>query len=405
VRASWGPDETHQRAIVRRFIESGYKFDYLEQEVLTPGRGFRWFLNLASGEVVNGRLERVWGSTIETTDRKRAELELTWLKEALEQERDYLRDEVRKAGAFGEIIGESAALRRALEQVEAVAPTPATVLITGESGVGKELFARAIHDRSPRASRPLIRVNCASIPRDLFESEFFGHVRGAFTGALKDRQGRFNLAERGTLFLDEVGEIPLASQAKLLRVLQEREFERVGDDRTQRVDVRVIAGSNRDLRQEAAQGRFREDLYFRLAAFPVHVPPLRERREDVPALATHFLNRAVMELNVRGPHLPDAEIERLQAYDWPGNVRELQNLVERALILSRGGPMRFADLLPSATGAPTATSAVRTRGAPPDRSEIEAALLRHGGNVSRVARELEVARPTLYRRMRDLGLR
>ena len=206
------------------------------------------------------------------------------LRSNLEHERDYLREQVEEVGAFGNILGRSAALRRVQQQVEIVAPTDATVLVLGESGTGKELVARAIHQRSARAAKPLVRVNCASIPRELFESEFFGHVRGAFTGAVRDRVGRFQLADGGTLFLDEVGEIPLDLQVKLLRVLQEGEFERVGDERTRRVDVRVIAATNRDLRREVDEGRFRLDLYYRLGVFPLEMPPLRDRREDIPEL-------------------------------------------------------------------------------------------------------------------------
>ena len=263
------------------------------------------------------------------------------LRRQLEMERDYLREEVREAGAFGEILGRSPALDRALRQVELVAATGANVLILGESGTGKELIARAIHQRSSRAKRAMVKVNCGSIPAELFESEFFGHARGAFTGALKDRIGRFQLADGGTLFLDEVGEIPIALQAKLLRVLQEGEFERVGEDRTRRVDVRVIAATNRDLRKEVEEGRFRLDLFYRLGVFPMEVPPLRERKEDLPELAAHFMRQACARLHVPEPRLPRRELERAQNYSWPGNVRELQNVVERAVILARNGVMEF----------------------------------------------------------------
>ncbi len=259
------------------------------------------------------------------------------LRANLEHERDYLREQVEEVGAFGNILGRSAALRRVQQQVEIVAPTDATVLVLGESGTGKELVARAIHQRSTRAAKPLVRVNCASIPRELFESEFFGHVRGAFTGAVRDRVGRFQLADGGTLFLDEVGEIPLDLQVKLLRVLQEGEFERVGDERTRRVDVRVIAATNRDLRREVDEGRFRLDLYYRLGVFPLETPPLRDRREDIPELVTHFLRQASERLHVPAPRLRAQDLQLAQRYDWPGNVRELQNAVERAVISARGG--------------------------------------------------------------------
>jgi transcriptional regulator with GAF, ATPase, and Fis domain len=259
------------------------------------------------------------------------------LRHELEMERDYLRQEVREEGAFGEILGRSPALHRLVSQVEMVAPTDANVLIQGESGSGKELVARAVHQRSARAHKSMVKVNCGSIPRELFESEFFGHARGSFTGAIRDRVGRFQLADGGTLFLDEVGEIPIELQSKLLRVLQEGEFERVGDEATRRVNVRVIAATNRDLRREVAEGRFRLDLYYRLGVFPIEVPPLRDRLEDVPELAAHFVRHACMRFHVAEPKLPQRELERARQYSWPGNVRELQNVIERAVILANGG--------------------------------------------------------------------
>ncbi len=236
------------------------------------------------------------------------------------------------------LIGASAAWRKVLRQIELVAESDATVLITGESGTGKELVARAIHDNSRRRGQPLVRVNCAAIAPELFESEFFGHARGAFTGAHKDRAGRFGAADGGTILLDEVGEIPLNLQGKLLRVLQESQYERVGEDRTRSVDVRVIAATNRDLQKEAEAGRFRQDLYYRLSIFPIHIAPLRERLEDVPVLAEHFLRKLQWRdsSNTVQPIKLDAEnISALQNYHYPGNVRELENIIERAGILSR----------------------------------------------------------------------
>jgi transcriptional regulator with GAF, ATPase, and Fis domain len=261
------------------------------------------------------------------------------LRRALESERDYLREEVRETGAFGDILGRSAALRRVQREIDTVAATDTSVLILGESGTGKELVARAIHQRSSRADKPLVKVNCGSIPRELFESEFFGHVRGSFTGAVRDRIGRFQLANGGTLFLDEVGEIPPDLQAKLLRVLQEGEFERVGDDATRHVDVRVLAATNRDLQKDIADGRFRLDLYYRLGVFPIEVPPLRERQDDIPELISHFVRRCSERLHLPVPRLPVRELDRAREYDWPGNIRELQNAVERAVILARGGAL------------------------------------------------------------------
>jgi transcriptional regulator with GAF, ATPase, and Fis domain len=215
------------------------------------------------------------------------------------------------------------------------------VLILGETGTGKELVAHEIHRRSGRKDGPLVRVNCASIPRELFESEFFGHIRGAFTGAVKDRPGRFETAEGGTLFLDEIGEVPMEMQTKLLRVLQEKRYERVGDDRTRYADVRIIAATNGDLKAAVSAGRFREDLYYRLHVFPIQVPPLRERADDIPALAKHFVDLSVKELKCPKPRLTRASVTKLQSYNWPGNIRELRNVVERAVILAQGGVLDF----------------------------------------------------------------
>jgi transcriptional regulator with GAF, ATPase, and Fis domain len=240
-----------------------------------------------------------------------------------------------------------------LARIEAVADTPANVLIVGETGTGKELVAHAIHTRSGRSNGPLVKVNCASIPDELFESEFFGHVRGAFTGAHRDRVGRFQLADGGTIFLDEVGEIPLALQGKLLRVLQEREFERVGDDSTRVVDVRVIAATNKDLEKAVEAGEFREDLYYRLSVFPVPVPPLRRRGDDVVQLAVHFLEQVCREFGRPCPQLTQSQADALRSYAWPGNVRELKNVIERAVILSTADNLRLDLSLPAALpGAP-----------------------------------------------------
>ena len=259
----------------------------------------------------------------------------------LEAQNAYLREEIRVEQNFGDIIGESPGLRKVVQQIQLVAPTNASVLITGESGTGKELVARAIHEHSSRSGRALVKLNCSAVPEGLFESEFFGHVRGAFTGALKDKPGRFELADGGTLFLDEIGEVPLAMQAKLLRVLQEQELERIGDTRTRKINVRIVAATNRDLKKEVDTGRFRQDLFCRLSVFPIEVPPLRERREDIPPLAAHFVRQSARRMNRPDLRITQAALGELAAYDWPGNVRELQNTVERAVILSRGGPLRF----------------------------------------------------------------
>ncbi len=267
--------------------------------------------------------------------------EIQRLKGQLELHNSYLQEAVEEAKAFGDLVGQSAALRHIVSKIDLVAPTEASVLILGETGTGKELVAHEIHRRSARKDGPLVRVNCASIPRELFESEFFGHVRGSFTGAVKDRAGRFETAEGGTIFLDEVGEIPLDIQNKLLRVLQEKRYERVGDDRTRRADARIVAATNRDLKKAVAAGRFREDLYYRLNVFPIQVPPLRERMNDIPLLAKHFVELSARELKCAKPRLTRAGVTKLQSYDWPGNVRELRNVIERAVILARGGVLEF----------------------------------------------------------------
>jgi DNA-binding NtrC family response regulator len=253
----------------------------------------------------------------------------------------YPEDERSSEMSFPALVGNSAALRNLLQQVETVAPSDSTVLILGETGTGKELIASAVHQRSRRRDKPLIRVNCTSIPRELFESEFFGHSKGAFTGAIRDRTGRFEAAAGGTLFLDEVGEIPLELQSKLLRVLQEKSYERVGEERTRRANVRIVAATNRDLKKEVVAGRFREDLYYRLNVFPLRVAALRERKEDIPLLARHFIELLTNELGCPKPRLTWAGIETLQSYDWPGNIRELRNLIERAVISARGDALEF----------------------------------------------------------------
>lgn len=288
----------------------------------------------------------------------RAFEEINRLQEQLELECSYLREEIKEARAFGDIVGESDALKSVLKQVELVAPTDANVIILGESGTGKELVAREIHKNSLRKDRPLIKVNCASISRELYESEFFGHVKGAFSGALRDRAGRFEAADGGTLFLDEIGEIPLDLQSKLLRVLQEGQYERVGDDVTRQVDVRIIAATNRNLKKDVAKGRFRQDLYYRLNVFPIEVAPLRSRKVDISLLAEHFLTLIQKRGNRALPQLSSANLSELQDYDWPGNVRELQNVIERAVITSQKGLLHFVlphegSLIDSAKADPT----------------------------------------------------
>jgi PAS domain S-box-containing protein len=342
-------------------------------------------------------------------------------QKTLERENEYLRDEVGQPDICN-IVGRSLPLAKVLEQIRMVAPTDATVLILGESGTGKELVAQAIHHQSKRRDKTLVRVNCASIPKELFESEFFGHVKGAFTGAIKDRIGRFELADGGTLFLDELGEIPPDLQSKLLRVLQEGQFEKLGEDRTRSVNVRVVAATNRDLRVEVKAGRFRQDLYYRLSVFPVELPPLRERREDVRQLAEHFLKDSSKRMGLPKPRLTRENLHDLEIYDWPGNVRELQNVIERAVILARSGDLRFhLDAVEpkafsvSARAPLAATDSTATNGASLDLTALKQrevdmmaeALRRANGRIygQGGAAELLGLRPTtLASRMKKFGL-
>jgi PAS domain S-box-containing protein len=333
---------------LKKLIRDGGFSNLKRQMVTKNGQVIDLVMSAISQPDERGDVDHMLVASKDVTERNRAERELrrtlaenARLREELERERDYLREEVNVAMNFGQIVGTSSALRRMLKRVEAVAETPANVLVQGESGVGKELVAHAIHVRSSRADGPLVKVNCASIPKELFESEFFGHVKGAFTGANRDRIGRFQLAEGGTIFLDEVGEIPIESQGKLLRVLQESEFERVGDDVTRSVDVRVIAATNRNLEQLIVDGEFREDLFYRLSVFPVDVPPLRERGEDIVQLAQHFLEQTCKDFGRKTLTLTRAQTANLRAYDWPGNIRELKNVIERAVILSQGKVLRL----------------------------------------------------------------
>ena len=257
-------------------------------------------------------------------------VEIRRLKDRLQAENIILKEELADAQRYGTIIGDSHPIKTVISLIERVAPTDANVLIHGESGTGKELVAREIHKHSRRKEKPLIKVNCATTPKDLYESEFFGHVKGSFTGAVKDRIGRFEAADGGTIFLDEVGEIPLDLQSKLLRILQEGEYERLGEDKTRKVDVRIIAATNKDLVKEVRAKRFRDDLFYRLNVFPIQIAPLRDRKEDIQLLATHFANNLSRDLNVPCPRLTQANIIDLQSYDWPGNARELENVIEHS---------------------------------------------------------------------------
>jgi formate hydrogenlyase transcriptional activator len=335
--------------------------------------------------------------------------EIEALKDKLAKENAYLEEEARTQHNFGEVVGESPALRRVLKAVETVAPTSSTVLVRGETGTGKELVARALHELSPRRERPLVKLNCAAIPTGLLESELFGHEKGAFTGAISQKAGRFELANQGTLFLDEVGDIPTELQPKLLRVLQEQEFERLGGTKTIKVDVRLVAATHRDLAKMAAEGRFREDLFYRLNVFPLVLPPLRDRRDDIPRLVRHFTQQYARRMGRRIETIPSAVMDALVRYPWPGNVRELQNVIERAVILSAGPLLQvpISDLQPAATQAPAPTAAAAVTLADTEREAILNALRETGWVVSGpkgAAVRLGMKRSLLYWKMKKFGI-
>jgi formate hydrogenlyase transcriptional activator len=349
--------------------------------------------------------------------------EIAALKARLEKENIYLQEEIRTEHNFEEIVGNSPVLLELLRRVDQVAPTDSSVLIYGETGTGKELIARAIHNRSARKNRPLVKVNCSAISAGLVESELFGHVKGAFTGAIERRIGRFELADGGTIFLDEVGELPLETQVKLLRVLQEREFEPVGSNRSVRVDVRIIAATNRNLQESISAGRFRSDLYYRLNVFPLEVPPLRERRSDIPQLAIFFLSRYSRRLGKKMAGISAATTERLKSYFWPGNIRELQNVIERALILSQGPILELeADLISVSASealrdtAPEVAGVAQSNGPSSalktleevERAHISAVLQQTHGVIEGAkgaAKTLGMHPNTLRHRMEKLGIK
>jgi formate hydrogenlyase transcriptional activator len=330
------------------------------------------------------------------------------LKDKLAQEKVYLEEEIRTGHHFEEIVGESAALRRVLKEVETVAPTEATVLIRGETGTGKELIARALHDLSPRRDRTFVKLNCAAIPTGLLESELFGHEKGAFTGAISQNVGRFELAHQGTLFLDEVGDIPPELQPKLLRALQEQEFERLGSTRTIKVDVRLVAATNRDLAQMVADGKFRSDLYYRLNVFPVVLPPLRDRRDDIPLLVRHFTHQFARRVGRRIETIPTEALDALTQYAWPGNIREMQNVIERAVILSPGPSLQIPlGDLPAAAPQTRVPARAPVTLSDAEREHILGALRETDwvlGGPKGAAARLGMARSTLHWKMKKLGL-
>jgi transcriptional regulator with GAF, ATPase, and Fis domain len=344
---------------------------------------------------------------VRTEELEQRNQEIKKLRDQLYKENIALREEIDKTSMFEEIVGSSQPLRRVLGQVEKVAPTDSTVLINGETGTGKELIARAIHKRSARSSRAFVAVNCAAIPPALVASELFGHEKGAFTGATQRRMGRFELADGGTIFLDEVGDLPAETQISLLRVIQEGEFEPVGRSRPLTIDVRIVAATNRDLAAAVSEGRFRQDLFYRLNVFPIAMPPLRERAEDLPLLVEYFVERYARKAGKRIAEIERPSLDLLQAYRWPGNVRELQNVIERAVILSDGGPFRIdeswlvGESQPARPGSQKATLVDR------DRETIEAALRATHGRVSGpsgAATRLGIPRQTLESRIASLGI-
>ena len=351
---------------------------------------------------------------IQTEERlKNALKEVGKLKSQLQAENSYLQDEIKIAYGLEGIAGHSEAFKAVIKQVEQVAPTNATVLVLGETGTGKELLARGVHNLSARKDRPLVKVNCAALPASLIESELFGHEKGAFTGALARKVGRFELADRGTIFLDEIGDLPLELQAKLLRVLQEGEFERLGDPKTIRVDVRVIAATNRNLEKAVGDGDFREDLFYRLNVFPIRCPPLRERKEDIPALVSHFVDKFSLELDKKIDVIPAGVVDALQDYSWPGNVRELANMIERAAIITRGNVLELGDWLEGRIPSPAVETSMSLKDVERHQKELERehvvrALESTGWRVSGpngAAKVLGLKPTTLEARMKRLGIK
>jgi PAS domain S-box-containing protein len=412
-------------AASKHSIETGNS-DPTEFRLLRNDGEYRWFQNRSLPvRDREGRITRWYTLATDIEDRKQAEdnlqkafEEIKELRDQLREENLALKEEIDQASMFEEIVGCSDALRRVLVQVERVAPTASTVLITGETGTGKELIARAIHKRSRRAGQAFISVNCASIPASLIASELFGHEKGAFTGALQRRQGRFELAHTGTIFLDEVGELPPETQIALLRVLQERQFERIGGSRVLETDVRVIAATNRDLKAAIAAGTFRADLFYRLNVFPIEVPALRQRTDDIPVLVEYFVKRYAQKGGKRIKNLRKKTLDLFQTYDWPGNVRELQNVVERAVVLSDddtflvpeswlkpalGGQPRGVFVDPGLTSVPLVANLIEH-----EKEIIEKALREAEGVVggpAGAASKLGIPRETLNSKIRKLGIK
>jgi formate hydrogenlyase transcriptional activator len=384
---------------------SGGSVEEMELRLRKGDGTYRWFFTRCVPlRDEKGRIKRFYSASVDIDDRKRAE-------ERLQQENVALREEIDKASMFEEIVGTSPALKSVLSRISKVAPSDSTVLITGETGTGKELVARAIHRRSDRVSRPFVSVNCSAIPRDLIASELFGHEKGAFTGATQQRLGRFELANGGTLFLDEVGELPAETQIALLRVLQEHEFERVGGTRRIRADVRVITATNRDLQAAISAGSFRSDLFYRLHVFPIEIPSLRERREDIPLLVEYFIDRYARKAGKHIKRVNKKTLELLQSYPWPGNIRELQNVIERSVILCETEIFSIDDSwLPQPPPlTPESKQQVELPGRllVQEKEMIEAALKDTRGRVSGptgAAVKLGIPRSTLESKIRSLKI-
>ncbi len=423
-RANGSPYPKHACPIYAAFHDGAVH--RVDNEVFWKKDGSAIPVEYSSTPVRNDKGELV-GAVVtfsDISDRKRREealrqayAEVERLKERLQAENLYLRQEIKLSQNFEEIIGESPAMVQAKRLVEQVATTDATVLILGETGVGKELFARAIHNLSARSERPLVKVNCAALPSNLIESELFGHEKGAFTGATSQRQGRFELAEGGTIFLDEIGELPLELQAKLLRVIQEGEFERLGGSRTIKTDIRIVAATHRDLAQMIEAGEFRDDLFYRLNVFPLTIAALRHRRDDLPQLISHFVHKFAKKLSKSIETIPESVQAALQGYDWPGNIRELQNIIERAVILSAKGILQldasFAGREPAKN--PAAAKLETELAAAKDRRSLEQVEREHilsvlGQTSWRIAGEhgaaliLDLHPNTLRSRMKKLGI-
>jgi formate hydrogenlyase transcriptional activator len=383
-------------------LRKGLPFEN-EQRFLRKDGKYRWFLHRYNPLLDDqGKVVRWYTTGTDIEDRKRAE-------DRVRNENVALREEIERSSMFEEIVGSSDALSSVLTLVSKVAPTDSTVLILGETGTGKELIARAIHKGSKRSNRAFIRVNCAAIPRDLIASELFGHERGAFTGALQRRLGRFESADGGTIFLDEVGELPPETQVALLRVLQEREFERIGGNQTIAVDVRILAATNRDMRVAVADGIFRQDLFYRLNVFPIQVPPLRDRPDDISLLVEYLIDRYGTKVGKRFRNINKSTLERFQAYDWPGNIRELQNVIERAVILCEGDTFWVEETWLSRTAPKPASNSVPLVATllEREREMLEAALREAEGVIGGpkgAATKLGIPRQTLESKIRKLGI-